>query len=263
MFVSSTRPCARVERGTTRASPSGIMPMTYSEQALRIGISDAERWSSVVAAALLVGYGATRRSMPGYLIAMAATPLAYRAIAGRWPAMAPLVSSSDDTRVALSGSRGVHVRDSIRIEKPIDEVFRFWRGLENLPSFMTHLASVKDLGNGRTHWIAKGPARLRVEWDAEIINEVQNQVIGWRSLPGADVVSAGSVNFRRARSGRETQIDVNLQYAPPAGTAGSYAAMLFGREPSQMIREDLRRLKQILETGEVAQALPPERQGVY
>jgi uncharacterized membrane protein len=238
------------------------MAMT-TQQELQIGISDAERWGAVVAAALLVGYGATRRSMPGYLIAIAATPLAYRAIAGRWPSMAAPLVWSDGTREALGGSRGVNVRESVRVEKPLDEVFRFWRRLENLPSFMTHLQQVHDLGNGRSHWIAKGPTRLRVEWDAEIINEVVNQVIGWRSLPGADVVSAGSVSFKSVRGGRSTQIDVNLQYSAPAGKIGSYAAMLLGREPSQMIREDLRRLKQIVEAGEVAQALPPEQQGVY
>jgi uncharacterized membrane protein len=237
--------------------------MTSSQHELQIGISDAERWGAVAAAALLVGYGATKRSMPGYLIAMAATPLAYRAIAGRWPSMMTPAVASDDTREALAGPRGINVRESIRVEKPIEEVYRFWRRFENLASFMTHLESVTDLGNGRSHWVAKGPARMRVEWDAEIINEVEPQVIGWRSLPGADVVTAGSVNFRQARAGRETQIDVNLQYAPPAGKVGSYAAMLFGREPSQMIREDLRRLKQILEAGEVAQALPPEQQGIY
>jgi uncharacterized membrane protein len=228
-----------------------------------IGISDAERWGAVIAAAVLVGYGTTRKSMPGYLFAMAATPLAYRAISGRWPEIARRFVPSDDTREALAGNRGINVRESIRLEKPIDEVYRFWRRLENLPSFMNHLVSVTDLGNGRSHWIAKGPAGLKAEWDAEIINEVENQTIGWRSLPDADVVSAGSVTFKSVRGGQSTQIAVNLQYEPPAGKAGSYLAMLMGREPSQIIREDLRRLKQVLEAGEVAQAVPPEQQGIY
>src|SRR5207248_1701614 len=111
-----------------------------------------------------------------------------------------------------------------------------------------------DLGHGRSHWIAKGPAGVRVEWDAEIINEVMDKVIGWRSLPGSEIVSAGSVNFRLVRAGRSTQVTVHLQYAPPAGRAGALFAKLFGREPSQTVREDLRRLKQHLEAGEVARA---------
>jgi uncharacterized membrane protein len=117
---------------------------------------------------------------------------------------------------------------------------------------MGYLDRVDDLGHGRSHWVAKGPAGKSVEWDAEIINEVENKAIGWRSLPGAALAVAGSVNFDRARNQRGTQLTVRLQYAPPAGRAGAWVATLFGREPSQTIREDLRRLKQLLEAGEIA-----------
>jgi uncharacterized membrane protein len=137
---------------------------------------------------------------------------------------------------------------------PVADVYRFWRRLENLPRFMTHLDRVTQTPDGRSHWVAVGPAGLAVEWDAEIINEVENQVIGWRSLPGSDVVTAGSVNFDTAREGRSTQVSVHLQYAPPAGKAGALVASLFGREPSQTIREDLRHFKQLLEAGEIPRA---------
>jgi uncharacterized membrane protein len=120
---------------------------------------------------------------------------------------------------------------------------------------MDYLVSVTDLGGGRSHWVARGPADVRVEWDAEIINEIQNKLIGWRSLPGGDVVTAGSVNFDQARGDdRRTQVTVSLQYEPPAGKVGAFVATLFGREPKQTIREDLRRLKQLLEAGELARA---------
>ena len=118
---------------------------------------------------------------------------------------------------------------------------------------MSHLVRVTETDDGRSHWVAAGPAGLRVEWDAEIVNEVENKTLGWRSLPGADVVTAGSVNFDRVRGGRSTQVTVHLQYAPPAGRAGAVVAGLFGRAPSQTIREDLRRFKQQLEAGELAQ----------
>jgi uncharacterized membrane protein len=108
--------------------------------------------------------------------------------------------------------------------------------------------------------VAKGPANLELEWDAEIINEVENKVIGWRSLPGSQVVTAGSVNFAAARGGRSTQVSVHLQYAPPAGRTGARVAALFGRGASQTIREDLRHLKQLLEAGEIPRA-QPERAG--
>ena len=124
---------------------------------------------------------------------------------------------------------------------------------------MTHLERVTELGDGRSHWVARGPAGSRVEWDAEIINEVENKVIGWRSLPESDVVTAGSVTFAPMRGGRGTQLSVHLQYAPPAGRAGAFVATLFGREPSQTIREDLRRLKQLLEAGEIPRRRTPSR----
>jgi uncharacterized membrane protein len=159
-----------------------------------------------------------------------------------------------DTRVALAGPRGVRVKDAIRLERPIEEVFSYWRRLENLPTFMTHLARVDATSPTRSHWVAKGPGGMRVEWDAEIINEIENSLIAWRSLPGSEVATAGSVNFSAVRAGRSTQVTVNLQYAPPAGKAGDLVASLFGRAPSQTIREDLRVLKQRLEAGEIATA---------
>jgi uncharacterized membrane protein len=213
-----------------------------------------ERWATLAAASAAVTYGLRQRSLAGMWLVAAATPLAYRSVVGSWPSLRTDRALRDDTRVALSGSRGVHVRESIRLEKPIDEVYGFWRRLENLPRFMTHLKQVTDLGNGRSHWVAKGPVDVDVAWDAEIINEVENKVIGWRSLPGSDVVSAGSVNFSSVRGGAGTQVSVDLQYSSPGGRAGSWLATLAGREPSQTIREDLRRVKQLLEAGEIPRA---------
>ena len=209
-------------------------------------IREFERWASLAAATAFMVYGFSRRSVPGVaLAAVAATPFAYRTLVGKWP------FENGNTRTALSGDRGIHLREVVRIEKPISEVYAFWRELENLPRVLTHLEQVTELGNGRSHWIARGPADLGVEWDAEIINEVENKVIGWRALPESDVVTAGSVNFKPVRDGRATEIVVHLQYEPPAGRAGAFLARVFGREPSQTIREDLRRLKQVLEAGEI------------
>jgi uncharacterized membrane protein len=148
------------------------------------------------------------------------------------------------------------VRESIRLELPLAEVYRFWRRLDNLPRFMSHLERVTELGDGRSHWVAKGPAGMRVEWDAEIINEVENEVIAWRSLRASDMVSAGSVRFAAVRYGRSTQVSVNMQYEPPGRRAGALLAVMFGREPSQAVREDMRRLKQLLEADEIARAKP-------
>jgi len=201
---------------------------------------------SLAAATAVMAYGLSRRSVPSVaLAAAAATPFAYRTLAGKWP------FDHDDTHTALAGDRGIHVREAVRIERPVAEVYTLWRRLENLPRVLTHLEQVTDLGNGRSHWVARGPADLSVEWDAEIINEVDNKVIGWRSLPDSDVVTAGAVNFKPVRGGQATELSVHLQYEPPAGRAGAFLARMFGREPSQTVREDLRRLKWVLEAGEI------------
>ena len=212
-------------------------------------VVDGERWLALGAGAVLLLAGASQRSLAGVCVAACSAPLLYRGVTGHWPAL--LDGQSGSSREALSGGKGVHVRESIRLNKPVAEVYRFWRRLENLPRFMTHLESVTDIGGGKSHWVAEGPAGLAVEWDAEIINEVENEVIGWQSLPESDVVTAGSVNFDSTYDGHGTEVSAHLQYAPPAGKAGALVARLFGREPSQTIREDLQRLKQVLEAGEM------------
>jgi uncharacterized membrane protein len=223
-----------------------------------ITLGGLERWGSVTTAAALMLYGVSRRSPAGIGLALAATPLAYRGLAGRWPPQLTSRSHPESAaRAALAGGRGSVVHESVRLELPVAEVYSFWRRLENLPRFMDYLHKVTETGDGRSHWVAKGPGGVLVEWDAEIINEVENQVIGWRSLPGGDVTVAGSVNFDTVRAGRSTQVTVRLQYAPPAGRVGAFVSMLAGRDPSQTVREDLRRLKQILEAGELAVATPP------
>ena len=216
-------------------------------------LSDAENWLALGSGALLLLVGASRRSAVGTLVAASSAPLLYRGITGHWPRVNG-DTQPDNTRAALGGARGVHVRESIRLELPIAEVYSFWRRLENLSQFMAHLERVTESSDGKSHWVALGPAGLAVEWDAEIINEIENKLIAWRSLPGSDVVTAGSVNFDAARAGRSTEVSVHLQYAPPAGKAGALIASLFGREPSQTIREDLRHFKQLLEAGEIPQA---------
>jgi uncharacterized membrane protein len=220
-------------------------------------VRELERWLSLATASAAIAYGISRRTVPGIFLALAALPVAYRGLVGEWPhSNNGRGLESDDTRMALGGGRGIHVYDSIRLEKPVDEMFRFWRRLENLPRVMSHLERVTELDGKRSHWLAQGAGGLNVEWDAEIINEIENKLIGWRSLPGADVVTAGSVSFAPIHGGRGTEVAVRLQYATPAGRAGALVATLMGREPSQMIRSDLRRAKQLLEAGEIARAVP-------
>jgi uncharacterized membrane protein len=145
----------------------------------------------------------------------------------------------------------VCVERAITVTRPIDEVFAFWKGYANLPRFMRHLTSVETLGEGRTRWTATGPAGMSLSWDAETTVERENEWIAWRSLENSDIEHHGSVRFRQAPAGRGTEVHVQLQYRPPAGRLGRGIAWLFGREPGQQIKEDLRRFKQLMETGEI------------
>lgn len=149
-------------------------------------------------------------------------------------------------------AREVHVETSIAIDKTPEELYTFWRDFKNLPLFMQNLESVTELDDEKSHWVAKGVGGTRVEWDAEVYNEKENELIAWRSLENADVVNAGSVRFQRGPSDHGTYVRVTVNYNPPAGKVGSALAQLLGGEPSQLIKEDLRRLKQMMEAGEIA-----------
>jgi len=156
-----------------------------------------------------------------------------------------LISSTRHT----SNGEPIQVRKAITINRPPEELYRFWRDFQNLPRFMKNLESVQVLGGDRSHWVASGPGGSRIEWDAEMTHDQPNDVIAWRSLEGADVDNWGSVRFKRAPRGTEVHVDIS--YSPPGGRLGSIAAWFTGKEPGQQVQEDLRRLKQVMEAGEI------------
>lgn len=165
-----------------------------------------------------------------------------------------------DLKTALDATRarrgqnlnadGVHVKHAITIRATPGQVYGFWRNLENLPKFMSHLESVK-VHNGKSIWRAKAPAGTTVEWLAEIVADHPNSLISWRSLPGSEIPNRGSVRFRSAPGNQGTEVHVQIVYQRPGGALAAQFAKLFGEEPKQQIKSDLRRLKQVLETGEV------------
>jgi len=225
----------------------------------------------MAAGGALAAYALKRRQGPGSAAAMAGAALLYRGATGHCTVYQALginrgdhVAASrqgtgvvadrgSDTRAQLGGRRGIHVLESIAINRPVADLYRFWRNLENLPTFMQHLESVAMREEGVSHWVAKGPGGMRVEWDARIINDVSDKVIGWQSLNGSTISTAGSVHFDRDdRYG--TRMTVHLQYNPPGGRLGAAVARFFGEEPTQTIREDLWRFKQLMETGRIPAA---------
>lgn len=148
-------------------------------------------------------------------------------------------------------SRQLQVRRSVTINRAPDEVYAFWRDLRRLPQFMVHLAAVEPQADGRSEWRAKGPFGIELTWQAEVTEDVPNELLSWRSLPGSQVTTAGTVTFSPAPAGQGTQVDLEMVYDVPGGRVGAALAKLLGKEPGQQINGDLRRLKQVLETGEV------------
>lgn len=212
-------------------------------------VHPVERWISVVAGGMLLANGLRNGGL--FRIAAGAA-LAGRGITGRCHMYRVLGVRTAPSDATLPYELGVKARAAVTVTHPRHEIFQFWRQLDNLPLFMRHLVSVDQREGKVSHWVAEGPGGNTYEWDAEIINEIPDELIAWKSLPGSDVASAGSVRFTQAPGDRGTEIHVELQYNPPAGIVGAYVARIFGREPEQEISADLKRLKQFLETGEVA-----------
>jgi uncharacterized membrane protein len=145
----------------------------------------------------------------------------------------------------------IEIKTAITIGRSPEELYRFWRDFENLPQFMHHLEAVRITGERTSHWKAKAPVGMTVEWDAEIIEDRPNELIVWQSLEGADVDNSGSVRFAPAPGNRGTEIILEMHFRPPAGVIGAKLAKLFDEVPKTQMLNDLRRFKQVIETGEV------------
>ena len=237
---------------TNRAGAGESQPR---QQQTSINVSEVERWASAISGGALAIYGLTRGTFGGVALALAGGALVYRGVTGHCDLYQAIGidtarKGGQSPAVSVPSGRGFKIEKSVTINRSPEELYRFWRNFENLPRFMNHLESVQVTGEGRSHWVAKAPAGTTVEWDAEIYNEKENEMIAWRSLEGADVDNAGSVHFQRAPGGRGTEVRVVLKYDPPGGAVGALVARLFGENPEQQIDEDLRRFKQVMETGE-------------
>lgn len=223
-------------------------------------LGKAERIISTIGGAGLIAFGFKNSSNIAKALSFAAgSCLLYRGATGHSrlykslgigtaPKATPATSVAEET--------GVRIDETIIVDRPVEEVYRFWRNLENLPQIMRHLESVRMLDNRNSFWKVKGPAGMNIEWYAEIINDLPNERIGWKSLDSSDVDNAGSVHFQPINDNR-TQIDITLKYAPPAGKIGNAFAKLFGEDPKLQIAEDLENFKSHMESQELASTTEP------
>ncbi len=206
--------------------------------------SDTERWASLIGGGALVLMGLKQSSLRGALMALAGGGLIYQG--------ATKQSTVQQVQEAVGINQGIKVEKTVTINKPADELYRFWHDFENLPTFMKHLKFVRVYDQKRSHWIANAPLGGSVEWDAEILEDRENEFISWASVEGADVDNSGFVRFQKAPGDRGTEVKVVIEYNPPGGVVTATIAKLFGEEPEQQIGDELRRFKMLMETGEIA-----------
>ena len=202
---------------------------------------DTARWASLIGGGAMVLLGLRQRSLRGALTAIAGGALAYQG-----------AKTQGGITEALGVNQAIKVEKTVTINKPKEELYRFWHNFENLPNFMKHLKSVTVVSDKRSHWVANAPLGATVEWDADIIEDRENEFISWASVEGADVDNSGFVRFKPAPGDRGTEVKVVIEYAPPGGVVASAIAKLFGEEPQQQIGDELRRFKMLMEAGEIS-----------
>ncbi|MCC5609258.1 SRPBCC family protein [Nostoc sp. CHAB 5834] len=206
--------------------------------------SEVERWASLIGGGAMVLMGLRQGSLRGALTALAGGGLLYQG--------ATKQSTIQKAQEAIGINQPIKVEKTVTINKSAEELYRFWHNFENLPTFMKHLKSVKVYNEKRSHWIANAPLDNTVEWDADILEDRENEFISWASVEGADVDNSGFVRFKKAPGDRGTEVKVVLEYNPPGGALAATVAKLFGEEPEQQIGDELRRFKMLMEAGEIA-----------
>ena len=241
---------SRLIDAVTGSSKWENLQREHGAEGSRVNVGTGERIASAVAGAALVALSLRQKRLRAILLPVGGGLLA-RSVSGYCPVNQAIGRDSAHGNhispvSSVGQGQGIKVEERIVINRPLDELYAFWRNFENLPQFMEHLESVTIIDGSRSHWVAKAPAGRHVEWDAEIHNEIPGELIAWRSLPGSDVGNAGSVHFTALPNGA-TEVRVVLSYEPPAGRMGAMVAKLFGEEPSQQVADDLRRLKEQLE----------------
>jgi uncharacterized membrane protein len=240
-------------------------------------VAQPERVGSVALGAALVTYGIRRRDPAGAVAALLGGAFVMRGATGHCPVYRAMGVSTGSVDAVLDRPRSdvtsraatVNARKAVKVERTVTierdrhELYAFWHDFENLPRFMEHLVSVRVDSPTRSHWVAKAPAGTTAEWDAEIVNDVADSLIAWKSTAGASVPNAGSVHFSDAPGGRGTIVKVVMDVEPPAGKLGFVIAKLFGEDPDREVREDLRKFKQLMETGEITTSARRREDSAY
>jgi uncharacterized membrane protein len=212
-------------------------------------IGQEERLLSFLSGGALLTYALKRPSWKGLILALSGGYLVYRGVTGR----SVLYEQAGIRRKTGFGTMsGIQVERSITVNKPRRDVYQSWRDLERLPEIMHHLESVELTGDLTSRWVARTGDGRTITWNAEIIEDRVNELISWRSLPGAEIQINGTVRFLDAPKGQGTEIYLTIRYDPPGGSATAFFLQLLGKAPQKLVSEDLRQFKSRLETGSEA-----------
>jgi len=210
----------------------------------------AERLISAAAGGLLLYFGLRPKARPVTAIGLSTlgAGMVLRGASGYCPLNAALGRNSARNQRA----EPIEIVQTFTIYRPAEELYSFWRRHENLPRFMHHLEDVRELDERRSHWSARIPGGLgTVEWEAEITAEDPGRMLAWQSLPGSEVDTSGRVTFREAPGDKGTEVQAIIRYRAPGGAIGQAVAHLVNPATAQLVREDMRRFKQLMETGEL------------
>ena len=222
-------------------------------------VGRTERIASMAGGGLLAAYGLKRGGLGGILLAAGAVALVQRGVTGHCSVYQSLgVNTAGDEEEGgtkeLEGAQDgpVHVSSVMSVDKPADELYRFWRDSANVPRFSKWVDSVRVDSPTRAHWSYSGPMGRAWEWDTEITEERDGEFFAWQSLTGSDVHTSGSVRFREMGHDLGTEVTYTVDFAPPLGAVGAAVAKLFHGASEDQLRADLRNFKRLMETGEIA-----------
>jgi uncharacterized membrane protein len=225
--------------GSHPALQSGSQRPGERPEFLQHNWSPAARFVAGLGGASLLTWGLSRRGIPGLTSALLGGLLTLRSI----------TNIELKQLTGIGGRLSIELHKDITVHAPVEEVFAFWRAMENFPRFMSHVEELRTHGADRSHWRVRGPAGVVFEWDALITRLIPHQVLAWKSVEGSTVEHAGIIHFESSRDGRSTRLDIRMSYHPPAGALGHAFALLLGVDPKRQMDDDLLRLKSLIETG--------------
>jgi uncharacterized membrane protein len=246
--------CSREEQmGPEYRDDRNALRMRVDSAGSGVNVGRGERAASVVAGALLAVYGLRRRGAGGWLAALGGASLVKRGLTGHCEAYSWMGVSSVGNRLhaedaSVDPDSSIDVHRSVRVQRSPTACYEVWRDFSRLPAVMDYLVRVDVLDDTRSRWYAKGPAGITVEWDAEIVRDVQDERIAWQSVEPADVPNRGVVEFREVGDGSVTEVRVHLEWDPPLGRVAKAVAAAFRRDPALELENALERFRQVMES---------------